>query len=1247
MLDHVGLRDVPVGVGSTGKAYTPQPHEYDIQGYDKVDTTRLVRDSHDLLLRVLSRARPGGVRVVCISSMRDLADLMATHPDLVLSRVTLVGIQAGLEADNSPSSTTGWKPDTSVNNEFDREAASAVFNFCFHNGLPMHVVSRHAVPLLPMQLAKSFAERTTCPVMRYLANAQFLGLEGLWQKLCAGLLPARCTRLWYFETFCGVTAADDESRQAIDALDETVDIRAHLNGFVKPYDVVALMLSVPLGTYLLPPDALYVHNHTEHHLLLSSDHAVSAVPVVELLRDVYHEVVLATAKTQDKESFSGFGTVMMPQTSASGAPGTRSRSRGRTRPGSGVFRAQLQVAEREHRERAQRRSERTSVTSSEARSRKASLISSSSSAGPPPTAVHPVSTKPASEAAAQVQPSCESSSCQGSGRRGSACGASLTAPSAAQVHANAKQAIVGGPLGRDEARTSSRRASATSSEGSVETSYSLSDARVRAVRRTATSDLVAELRSLEIGPDGTAQLAPLNAHEAIRIISTALDLAHARQRALWRLAAFALVPMAGLFVIVIAVELVLAVNMAAAAAGGGNEDKAGHGLSRDVSLRLELYWLGACVLLAMLLAPLRPAYTQARRIRVTAAAWVAVQLVLVAVHVSSLVALTHTQRSGQGDSRGGPPRTPASSAGGLHARALGVHAAFNALAALPLCLIALVTVRWAHVPLLLRATWAEAGAFVALDACLNIANVVIEPMPQWRAAVMGACAGLRLCVGVALITLRARIQAVVARGVTTSGVTASLAPLVGFGSVRGPADARSLCAEAGATSEPVALTRVAMRTRNLIADLVAAPAGAQRMLFRAHTLSQIAASREPSSSDMRNTTGALHQLSASQLSSHPSWGGAKGPAPTSLPARGSLRTGTLASLTGAVDFTTVNARDSSVRAPKPADAYVVHSDLDDAASRTDALLSWAADFRRLYKRPPRVYMDCLCADEYLEPSRRLAYTPLLVGASRKLLVLPGPCMLDDLLCVAELFTWEAVGGSLKDGVELRLATANKSDVEATVAAFDAFHVMYATSTEHAGLSEQLDLMVTIATQPLINRAVRNLLPIVQDAADKAMQHHNRLGGSLHGELEAADEEDESDGDDDDHESVGEVGPVSHMFAVPACASAPGAEAMRGNDQAGAAGAAHDAAAAPASDEHRAPRAFSTQAPPVQHPSGARAEVPSEAGPEAQAAPPLPSAALQAPTHTPSPSPSGAAAMPDLEQGPPLSSGSAAGIAYRT
>jgi len=117
--------------------------------------------------------------------------------------------------------------------------------------------------LLPMQLARSFAVRTESEVLRYLANAQFLGLAGLWQKLCAGQLPARCDKAWYFATFCGVDAAEFE-RRALARLDESADVLGYLNGFVKPYDgapLVARRLLRP-GRYSARARAFIAHAPT-------------------------------------------------------------------------------------------------------------------------------------------------------------------------------------------------------------------------------------------------------------------------------------------------------------------------------------------------------------------------------------------------------------------------------------------------------------------------------------------------------------------------------------------------------------------------------------------------------------------------------------------------------------------------------------------------------------------------------------------------------------------------------------------------------------------------------------------------------------------------------------------------------------------------------------------------------------------------------------------------------------------------
>lgn len=138
--------------------------------------------------RALARAAPR-VSVAHVSPRR-LPCLCAVQ-SLVLDKALEVVIQGGIEPADTP---TGWRADSSVNNTFDLPAADRVYSFCFEHGLPLAIVSRNAVPLLPMQLAKSFADRTSCSLLRYLADAQFLGLEGLWQKLCQGKLPPRCSK---------------------------------------------------------------------------------------------------------------------------------------------------------------------------------------------------------------------------------------------------------------------------------------------------------------------------------------------------------------------------------------------------------------------------------------------------------------------------------------------------------------------------------------------------------------------------------------------------------------------------------------------------------------------------------------------------------------------------------------------------------------------------------------------------------------------------------------------------------------------------------------------------------------------------------------------------------------------------------------------------------------------------------------------------------------------------------------------
>ncbi|KAG8470057.1 hypothetical protein KFE25_006512 [Diacronema lutheri] len=212
--------------------------------------------------------------MLLISGLRDFADIVLAQPGLVLRK----------------------------NNAFDLAAADVVYGFCFAHGIRMSVVSRNAVPLLPMQLARSFAVRTESEVLRYLANAQFLGLASLWQKLCNGQLPARCDKAWYFATFCGIEGAEFE-RRALGDLDERADILVYLNGFVKPYDVIAAMTVLSTTSGWFSPDAEVVVNGTAHLLLLGAEHAMDVRSVHNLLRETYHSVALLDADARRRRRF--------------------------------------------------------------------------------------------------------------------------------------------------------------------------------------------------------------------------------------------------------------------------------------------------------------------------------------------------------------------------------------------------------------------------------------------------------------------------------------------------------------------------------------------------------------------------------------------------------------------------------------------------------------------------------------------------------------------------------------------------------------------------------------------------------------------------------------------------------------------------------------------------------------------------------------------------------------------------------
>jgi hypothetical protein len=130
-----------------------------------------------------------------------------------------------------------------------------------------------------------------------------LGLVGLWSKVCNKQLPERCSKEWYFTTFCGCTKEQYRSKHS--ALDEDCNILHYLHGTVKPYDFVCFMLN--LGLLHVPSmhqfvDALEVfdfqracvtHNGSTHFFFIKSDQAPTADAVCDYLAAAFTSVLAA------------------------------------------------------------------------------------------------------------------------------------------------------------------------------------------------------------------------------------------------------------------------------------------------------------------------------------------------------------------------------------------------------------------------------------------------------------------------------------------------------------------------------------------------------------------------------------------------------------------------------------------------------------------------------------------------------------------------------------------------------------------------------------------------------------------------------------------------------------------------------------------------------------------------------------------------------------------------------------------
>mmetsp|Transcript_88457 Transcript_88457/g.175902 ORF Transcript_88457/g.175902 Transcript_88457/m.175902 type:complete len:761 (-) Transcript_88457:16-2298(-) len=246
-LDLLGLNSVPIAVGSDGGdlegthtatfeatagSYMPSAHSewaYKVEG------------GRRFLHNLLHAAQPKSLTLVCIASMKDPALFLRDNPVLFVEKVKEVVIMGGVESvDSFP-----MEPDQANNNTFDMEAAKFFYRSLQHQGVPVIVLTRHAVyaASTPREMYDHLAQLGSSIGVR-LRNAQRSSIEGLWARVAApegsearGKLPARCDRTWFMKTFCG-------GNEKVALRDKSDTIWDLVLGF-QQYDTLAVLAAVP------------------------------------------------------------------------------------------------------------------------------------------------------------------------------------------------------------------------------------------------------------------------------------------------------------------------------------------------------------------------------------------------------------------------------------------------------------------------------------------------------------------------------------------------------------------------------------------------------------------------------------------------------------------------------------------------------------------------------------------------------------------------------------------------------------------------------------------------------------------------------------------------------------------------------------------------------------------------------------------------------------------------------------------
>lgn len=141
-LDSLGLSDVPIGVGSDGGGSAEVKLNSLRFLYDGEKKLFTFEPGIEVMKRILIEVEePKSVKLVCLSSLKDISNFMKNESELFCSKIREVVIMGSAEYSEEQQRIT---PFPGYNTNLDWKSASFVYRECQERNIPTITVTRHA-----------------------------------------------------------------------------------------------------------------------------------------------------------------------------------------------------------------------------------------------------------------------------------------------------------------------------------------------------------------------------------------------------------------------------------------------------------------------------------------------------------------------------------------------------------------------------------------------------------------------------------------------------------------------------------------------------------------------------------------------------------------------------------------------------------------------------------------------------------------------------------------------------------------------------------------------------------------------------------------------------------------------------------------------------------------------------------------------------------------------------------------------